>query len=148
MRPVDKSRVYSRLFGHGGSTVPRAATRAARAAPEPSRRTRGSDPGVALGSEGGFDLGALVPGDGTVRADDRALVAFAGEDDDIALARLLEGQRDRRPPVGDQEQVATLAPAGGLGTAADRLDDRQSILAPGIFVGDDHQPAAVAGNAT
>ena len=50
----------------------------------------------------GLGLGTLVPGHRAVRADDRALVALAGEQDDVAGAGPLERRLDGGPAVGDQ----------------------------------------------
>ena len=71
----------------------------------------------------GFGLGALVPRRRPVRADDRLLVALAGEQHDVAGAGALEGGLDRRAAVGDDEQVVVAALAGGLRAARDLVED-------------------------
>ena len=58
--------------------------------------------------------------------EDRALVALAGEQDDVARAGPGEGRRDRRPPVGDQQEVVA-APAPGRLRALARSASRIAI---------------------
>ena len=50
-------------------------------------------------AERGFGLRALVPGLRAIRADDRSFVALAGEQDDVARPRTLEGRFDRGAPI-------------------------------------------------
>ena len=80
-----------------------------------------SRPGAAAAS----GLGALVPGDRAVGADDRLLVALAGEQHDVARPGALERRVDGGAAVGDDQQVVVATPAGGLGAARDLVEDRR-----------------------
>ena len=53
---------------------------------------------------------------------------------------------DGRPAVGDEQQVVAAALAGGLGAARDLVEDRVAVLAARVLVGDDDEPAALAGD--
>ena len=64
--------------------------------------------------ERGLGLGTLVPRRRPVGPDDRALVALAGEEHDVARPGALDGRVDRRAPVGDDEQVVVAPLAGRL----------------------------------
>ena len=73
-------------------------------------------------------------------------MALAGEQHDVAGPGALEGRLDRRAPVGDEQQVVVAPPAGRLRAARDRVEDRLAVLAARILVGDDDEPAALAGD--
>ena len=88
-------------------------------------------------------LGRLVPVDRAVPVQDRRLVALAREEHDVARPRPLERGRDGLAPVRDREHVHAASGAAGLGAAHDRVDDRVAVLAPGILVRGDHEPAAL-----
>ena len=131
-----------RRTGHPSSPTLNAApgTRVARQPRVISAQLR-SRPGERL--DGGR---ALVPGPRAVRPDDRALVALAGQQDDVARPGPLEGGLDGRAAVGDEQQVVAAPAAGGLGPAGDGVEDRLAVLATRILVGDDDQPAALPGD--
>ena len=75
-------------------------------------RIPSAEPGPA---QRGLGLGTLVPGLRAVGADDRLLVALAGEQHDVARPGALEGRLDGGPAVGDDQQVVVASPAGGFG---------------------------------
>ena len=85
-------------------------------------------------------------GSRAVGADDRPLVALAGEQDDVAGPGALEGRLDGRAAVGDDQQVVVAPPAGRLGAARDLVEDRLAVLAARVLVGDDHEPGTLAGD--
>ena len=92
-------------------------------------------------------LGALVPGHRAVRADDRALVALAGEQDDVA--RVGPARRPPRSPLGRSAMSSRSWPRrrpAASAPARDRLEDRVAVLAARVLVGHDDQPAALAGD--
>ena len=100
--------------GRGGSSaVLPSVARIAAAQPNPARSQRG------------LGLGALVPRLRAVRADDRPLVALAGEQHDVAGPGALEGGVDGGAPVGDEQQVLAAPPAGRLRAARDLVEDRR-----------------------
>ena len=67
-------------------------------------------------------------GSGSVRADDRSLVALPGEQHDIARARSLECRLDRGAPIRDQQQVVTAPPARRVRRPA--RSRRESVRGP------------------
>ena len=89
----------------------------------------------------------FVPGLLAVRADDRALVALARQQHDVAGPGRLERGGDRGAPVGDELQVLAAPLAGGLGAARDLVEDRLAVLAARVLVGDDDEAGALPGDA-
>src|SRR6476646_5777163 len=67
----------------------------------------------------GLRLGTLVPWSRTVGAEDRLLVALAGQQHDVAGAGTLDGCLDGFAAVGDDEQVVAAPPAGRLRSPRD-----------------------------
>src|SRR3954447_22563867 len=98
--------------------------------------------------QGGLRLGSLVPRDRAVGADDRALVALAGEKHDVAGSRPFQRRIDRRAAVGDDEEVVIAALAGGLRPAGDGIVDDGRVLAAGVLVGDDDDAGTLARDAS
>src|SRR4051812_6643315 len=82
----------------------------------------------------------LVPWSSTAGECDRGLVAFAGEQHDVARAGQLEGAVDRRGSVGDQEQVAITPPASLLGARGDFLEDAHLALGTRVIVREHDDP--------
>src|SRR4051794_24970906 len=89
----------------------------------------------------------LVPWSSTTGECDRGLVAFAGEQHDVARASQLEGAVDRRGSVGDQEQIAITAPAGLLGARGDLLEDAHLALGTRVIVSEHDDARSFAGRA-
>src|SRR5581483_46495 len=78
--------------------------------------------------------GALIPGDLAVAGDDHgALVAFAGDQDDVAGAGLGEGQRHGGAAVHFDDVVAAVRAGFNLG------DDLARVLGVRVFVGQDEE---------
>src|SRR5258705_2270322 len=82
-------------------------------------------------------LVALVPRNRAVRADDGLLVALAGQQDDVARAGALDRGLDGGAPVGDDQEVVIAPLAGRLRATGDLVEDRLTILAARVLVGDD-----------
>src|SRR6516225_9126353 len=147
-RPAEASVVCTRPAAMGGpaNQTPTVARTTARTSTLRQPRTVLAVP-VAGSIEGRCCLGALIPRDGAVGADDGLLVALAGEQHDIAGSRALDRRVDRRPTVGDQQEIVVAALAGCLGAHGDRFDDPVAILAARILVGHNDDPGPFPGDA-
>ncbi len=80
---------------------------------------------------------AVVPREGMVGEDDRLLVAFAGNENQIAGAGAPKCLGDGFAAIFDFKEVATAGPAGRDGMVADLPHDRSRVFAAGILVRED-----------
>ncbi len=67
-----------------------------------------------------------------------------GEQHRVARSGSAHRLGDGLGSIGDEQQVLAASLPGRLGTPPDALEDGLAVLASGVLVGDDHQPAALA----
>src|SRR6476646_1153424 len=94
----------------------------------------------------GLGLSTLIPRSRAIGAENRLFVALAGQQHDVAGAGTLDRRLDGFAAVGDHEQVVAAPLAGRLRSTRDLVEDRLTVLAARVLVGDHHDPRALPGD--